>query len=61
MPTGGISVTKESITEWIKAGAACLGIGSKLITRDLVAKGDWKGVKNRVTECLQHIKEAREG
>ena len=60
MPTGGVSPTRESITEWIKAGAACLGIGSKLITKDFVAKGDWSGIKNRVTECLQYVKEARE-
>ena len=59
MPTGGVSPTKESITEWIKAGAACLGIGSKLISRDLVAKGDWNGVKAKVEECLRFINEAR--
>ncbi len=61
MPTGGVSPTKESITEWIQAGAACLGIGSKLITKDLVAKGDWDAIKNRVAECLAYIKEARQG
>jgi len=60
MPTGGVSPTKESITEWIESGAACLGIGSKLITKDLVAKGDWKGIKNKVAECLKYIKEARD-
>ena len=60
MPTGGVNPTKESVTEWIKAGAACLGIGSKLITKELVAKGDWNGLKNKVAECLQYIQEARE-
>jgi len=61
MPTGGVSPTRESITDWIQAGAACLGIGSKLIVKDLVAKGDWEGIKTKVAECLRLIKEARSG
>ena len=60
MPTGGVSTTKESISEWIGAGAACLGIGSKLITKDLVSRGDWEGIKNSVAGCLRYIKESRE-
>ncbi len=61
MPTGGVSPTRESAFDWIKAGAACLGIGSKLISKDLVTKGDWGSLKKKVTECLEYIKEAREG
>ena len=30
--TGGVDATKASISTWIKAGAAALGMGSKLIT-----------------------------
>jgi 2-dehydro-3-deoxyphosphogluconate aldolase/(4S)-4-hydroxy-2-oxoglutarate aldolase len=61
MPTGGVSPTRESVFDWIKAGAACLGIGSKLISKDLVTKGDWGSLKKKVAECLEYIKEAREG
>ena len=32
MPTGGVDATVASISKWIKAGAAALGMGSKLIT-----------------------------
>ena len=60
MPTGGVSPTKESIQEWIQAGAACLGIGSKLISKELVAKEDWKGLSEKVKKCLALIKKARE-
>jgi len=41
MPTGGVETTKESVTAWIKAGTAALGIGSNLITKDRVAQGKW--------------------
>lgn len=60
MPTGGVSPTRESIYDWIKAGAACLGIGSKLVTKELVAQGDWRGLTKKVKECLHYIREARE-
>jgi 2-dehydro-3-deoxyphosphogluconate aldolase/(4S)-4-hydroxy-2-oxoglutarate aldolase len=59
MPTGGVDPTRESIQNWVQAGAACLGIGSKLVTKELVAKGDWKGLSKNVADCLSFIKEAR--
>jgi 2-dehydro-3-deoxyphosphogluconate aldolase/(4S)-4-hydroxy-2-oxoglutarate aldolase len=59
MPTGGVDVTRESIFDWIKAGAACLGIGSRLIVRDLVEKGDFKGISKKAEQALLLIKEAR--
>jgi 2-dehydro-3-deoxyphosphogluconate aldolase/(4S)-4-hydroxy-2-oxoglutarate aldolase len=59
MPTGGVDSTRESIRDWIQAGAACLGMGSKLITKDKVAEGDWAGITAKVEECLWWIKEAR--
>ena len=59
MPTGGVSPTKDSIDEWMRAGTACLGIGSKLITKELVANEDWRGLTEKVRQCLALIKEAR--
>ena len=41
MPTGGVDATEESIQAWFEAGVACVGIGSKLIRKDLVAAGNW--------------------
>jgi 2-dehydro-3-deoxyphosphogluconate aldolase/(4S)-4-hydroxy-2-oxoglutarate aldolase len=59
MPTGGVDPTRDSIRNWIQAGAACLGIGSKLVTKELVSKGDWQGLSKKVAECLSFIEEAR--
>src|SRR4051812_18358538 len=41
MPTGGVEPTAESINAWFKAGVAAVGIGSHLITKDLVAAKDY--------------------
>jgi 2-dehydro-3-deoxyphosphogluconate aldolase/(4S)-4-hydroxy-2-oxoglutarate aldolase len=59
MPTGGVDATEESIRAWFGAGAACVGMGSKLITKELVAKGDFDAISNKVTQVLAWIQEAR--
>ena len=45
--------------EATECGAACLGMGSKLVAKDLVASGDWAGITQNVKDCLALIKEAR--
>lgn len=59
MPTGGVQATEESITAWIKAGCACLGMGSDLIKKELVAAGDWDGIAERVAKAVSLVKKAR--
>ena len=61
MPTGGVERTKESITKWFKAGVACVGMGSTLITKDLVAKGDFETISKNISEVLNWIREMRKG
>lgn len=60
MPTGGVDATrKEAVQEWIRAGAACLGIGSTLIRKDLVAADDFAVIRDNVRQVLAWIREAR--
>ncbi len=59
MPTGGVAPTKEGLGEWFAAGAACVGMGSKLITRELVAAKDYAGITKKVKETIEIIKEIR--
>ena len=61
MPAGGVSPTKESLSEWFNAGCACVGMGSKLITKELVAAKDWAGLKNKVAQTIELIKQVRAG
>ena len=61
MPTGGVEATKESITAWIKAGTAAMGVGSNLVTKELVAAGDFAGITAKLKQMLQWVKEARQG
>ncbi len=38
MPTGGVEPTEENLKAWFTAGAVCVGMGSKLLTSDLINK-----------------------
>jgi len=59
MPAGGVEATREDVFAWIKAGAAVLNIGGKLIDKDLVKAGNFEGISKKVEQCILWIKEAR--
>lgn len=59
MPTGGVSPTRDSLTEWFTAGIVCAGMGSKLITKELLSSKDYTGIAEKVKETIELIKEAR--
>ena len=55
MPTGGVDITEESIESWFEAGIVAAGIGSKLITKELVDSEDWDGISQNVSNTLKLI------
>ncbi len=59
LPTGGVDATEASLGEWIKAGAAAVGLGSKLITTEAVKARDFDSIAVKVTQCLGWIQKAR--
>lgn len=61
MPTGGVSPTKESLTAWFEAGVTCVGMGSNLITKELLAAKDFAGITKKVKEAIELIKQIRGG
>ena len=60
MPTGGVSPTKESIEAWFEAGVTCVGMGSKLISKEVIANEDYKGLEDTISSALDLIKSVRE-
>jgi len=59
MPTGGVDRTRASIEKWFGAGVACVGMGSNLVSQDLVAAGDYETISRNTAELLQWIRECR--
>jgi 2-dehydro-3-deoxyphosphogluconate aldolase/(4S)-4-hydroxy-2-oxoglutarate aldolase len=60
MPTGGVDASEENIRTWIQAGACCVGMGSKLITKNAVAAGDFASITEKVKQVLAWIAAARQ-
>lgn len=56
MPTGGVTPTKENLSAWFDAGVTCVGMGSKLISKELLAKGDFDTLTRKTQEALTLIK-----
>lgn len=59
MPTGGVDCTDESLRKWFGAGVACVGMGSKLITKQLLDAQDYAGIEKKVRDTIQLIKTIR--
>ena len=59
MPTGGVSPTEENLKAWFSAGVTCVGMGSKLISKDIIANEDFAGLEKKVRECLKLIEKVR--
>lgn len=56
MPTGGVDTTKENIESWFKAGVSAVGMGSKLISKELMAAKDYASIENETKKVLEIIK-----
>jgi 2-dehydro-3-deoxyphosphogluconate aldolase/(4S)-4-hydroxy-2-oxoglutarate aldolase len=59
MPTGGVDPSEENLRQWFAAGAACVGMGSALITDKLVKTAGWQELKENVQATLNTIKRLR--
>lgn len=55
MPTGGVAPTEENLKAWFDAGVTCVGMGSKLMAKDLLAAQDFNALESRVRNTLQLI------
>ena len=59
MPTGGVDLDKENISGWFKAGVCAVGMGSKLISKQLLEQKDYAKIEELTREALGIIKSIR--
>jgi 2-dehydro-3-deoxyphosphogluconate aldolase/(4S)-4-hydroxy-2-oxoglutarate aldolase len=55
MPSGGVSPTKENLSEWFKAGAFCVGMGSQLISKEIIENRDYKKLEETARMSMEII------
>jgi 2-dehydro-3-deoxyphosphogluconate aldolase/(4S)-4-hydroxy-2-oxoglutarate aldolase len=56
MPTGGVSPTRENLEGWFDAGVTCVGMGSKLISKDIINGEEYDKLRTAVSDALSLIK-----
>jgi len=59
MPTGGVDLNKENIAGWLKAGVCAVGMGSKLISNQLLEQRDYSKIEELAKQALEILKSLR--
>lgn len=59
MATGAVEPTAENLTAWMKAGTACVGMGSKLFPKACIAAQEWGYITEKCRFSLEVIRQAR--
>lgn len=59
MVTGGVEPTEENLTKWFKAGVTCVGMGSNLFPKEIIAAKDWGRIAQMCTMALEIIAKAK--
>lgn len=59
MVTGGVEPTEENLTKWFDAGVTCVGMGSNLFPKDVLAAKDWDKITQMCKDALAIIDRAK--
>ena len=59
MPTGGVEPTEANLSAWFKAGVVCVGMGSQLISKEIIETKNWVKLQQSVTDALAIVKKVR--
>lgn len=59
MPTGGVDLDKENIAGWFKAGVTAVGMGSKLISKQLLEAKDYGKIESMTKEAMEIVRSVK--
>jgi len=60
MPTGGVEPTKENLSLWFNAGACCVGMGSKLVSKEIIISRSFDLLAKKAEDAVQLVREIRD-
>jgi len=52
MPTGGVEPTEESLKKWFSAGVKSVGMGSQLLSKEMISNRDFKSLEELIVKCF---------
>lgn len=56
MPTGGVDLDKDNIAKWLKAGVCAVGMGSKLVSKQLLEEKNYSKIEELAKQALDILK-----
>lgn len=59
MPTGGVAPNEENLRKWFDSGVVAVGMGSRLITKEIFKNQDYELLEKNVKETIQLIRKIR--
>ncbi|MEO0341607.1 MAG: bifunctional 4-hydroxy-2-oxoglutarate aldolase/2-dehydro-3-deoxy-phosphogluconate aldolase [Bacteroidota bacterium] len=59
MPTGGVAPTEENLGAWFGAGVTCVGMGSKLFPKNLIAQKDFSSLKIEIKKAFDLVQKLK--
>ncbi len=57
MATGGVELTESSLNEWFEAGVTCVGIGGKLVSKEMLETKNFDSMTHTLSQSLKLIKD----
>jgi len=57
--TGGVKAEAGNLKEWHDAGAEAFGLGSDLISKELIRKGDFRGLTKKAEELVRIVEDLK--
>ena len=60
MPSGGVTPEEQNLKGWFDAGAFCVGMGSQLITKKIIADRDFRQLEDTCTRTLEMVRRIRQ-
>lgn len=59
MPTGGVAPTEENMKGWFDAGVTCVGLGSQLISKEVLASENMEELKAAVKNAIEIVQKLK--
>jgi 2-dehydro-3-deoxyphosphogluconate aldolase / (4S)-4-hydroxy-2-oxoglutarate aldolase len=59
MPTGGVEVNKENLSGWFKSGVVAVGMGSKLVSKEIMQNKEYDKLIALTKEAIEIINSVR--
>jgi 2-dehydro-3-deoxyphosphogluconate aldolase/(4S)-4-hydroxy-2-oxoglutarate aldolase len=60
MPTGGVTTDENNLKNWFNAGVTAVGMGSQLITKEILQKKDFARLEDKTRQTIQTIQSIKQ-